>query len=83
MVKEKDALLETAIDLARKYDTISTSFIQRQLRIGYPRAARLMDALEDLGVVGEEQYGGRTREVLIGDLDDPLGDYVESNHSPD
>jgi S-DNA-T family DNA segregation ATPase FtsK/SpoIIIE len=36
------------------------------LHIGYPRAARLIDELEDLGIVGPAQGGGRDREVLIG-----------------
>jgi S-DNA-T family DNA segregation ATPase FtsK/SpoIIIE len=48
----------------------STSLLQRNLRLGYPRAARLMDELEALGVVGRAQKGGRTREVLIGEDDD-------------
>ena len=42
----------------------STSLLQRRLRVGYPRAARLMDQLEELGVVGPSQGGGREREVL-------------------
>jgi S-DNA-T family DNA segregation ATPase FtsK/SpoIIIE len=46
--------------------------LQRALRIGYPRAARLMDELEELGVVGRAQSGGKTREVLINEEDDPL-----------
>ncbi len=64
-VRDQDDLLERAIDLAKEGTTISTSLIQRRLRIGYPRAARLMDTLEEMGVVGEEQSGGRTRTVLI------------------
>jgi S-DNA-T family DNA segregation ATPase FtsK/SpoIIIE len=43
--------------------------LQRRLRIGYPRAARLMDELEELGIVGRSQSGGRTREVLRGEDD--------------
>jgi S-DNA-T family DNA segregation ATPase FtsK/SpoIIIE len=58
--------------------------LQRRLRIGYPRAARLMDELEELGVIGRPQKGGRTREVLIGKDDDPLnnreGDQDEEEH---
>jgi S-DNA-T family DNA segregation ATPase FtsK/SpoIIIE len=44
--------------------------LQRRLRIGYPRAARLMDELEEMGVVGRSQSGGKTREVLIRDGDE-------------
>jgi len=39
--------------------------LQRRLRIGYPRAARLIDELEALGVVGPSQGVGREREVLV------------------
>jgi S-DNA-T family DNA segregation ATPase FtsK/SpoIIIE len=70
---EDDSMLEQAIQLAEGRDSISTSFIQRQLRIGFPRAARLMDQLEEKDIVGPDQGGGRGREVLIGrkvDLDE-------------
>jgi S-DNA-T family DNA segregation ATPase FtsK/SpoIIIE len=79
VIQETDALLEEAIALAQDNETISTSFIQRRLRIGYPRAARLMDALEKIGVVGAEAHGGRTRDVLVGKEDDPLGDFVQDD----
>jgi S-DNA-T family DNA segregation ATPase FtsK/SpoIIIE len=39
--------------------------IQRKLRVGYPRAARLMDDLADLGYVGPSQGSGKEREVFI------------------
>ncbi len=44
--------------------------LQRRLRIGYPRAARLIDELEDLGVVGPAQGGGKEREVLMSPEDE-------------
>jgi S-DNA-T family DNA segregation ATPase FtsK/SpoIIIE len=47
-----DPLLEEAKRLAQEYKHISTSFLQRRLRIGYPRAARLMEALQQAGLVG-------------------------------
>ncbi|MBA7657339.1 DNA translocase SpoIIIE [subsurface metagenome] len=43
----KDPLLETAKQLAREHKHISTSFLQRKLHIGYPRAARIMEQLEE------------------------------------
>jgi len=46
-----DPLLEEAKRLAQEYKHISTSFLQRRLRIGYPRAARLMEALQQAGLV--------------------------------
>jgi S-DNA-T family DNA segregation ATPase FtsK/SpoIIIE len=44
----RDLLLEQARELARQYENVSTSFLQRKLHIGYPRAARLMEQLEAL-----------------------------------
>jgi len=44
--------------------------VQRRLRIGYSQAARLVDELEDLGVVGPSQGDGREREGLIGPEDE-------------
>ncbi len=50
----------------------SASLIQRRLGLGYPRAARIMDLLEELGVVGEETPGGRSRKIIILPGQDPL-----------
>ena len=61
-----DQLLDQAIELIRTRDQISTSMLQRQLRIGFPRAARLMEQLEDMGAVGPDEGGGRSRAVLLG-----------------
>ena len=67
---EQDEVLEQAIALVRKSGMASASLLQRRLRIGYPRAARLMDELEELGVVGRSQSGGKTREVLVREDDE-------------
>jgi S-DNA-T family DNA segregation ATPase FtsK/SpoIIIE len=48
-----DPLLEEAKRLAQEYRHISTSFLQRRLRIGYPRAARLMEDLQQAGLAQE------------------------------
>jgi S-DNA-T family DNA segregation ATPase FtsK/SpoIIIE len=69
---ERDDILEQAIELVRRTGNASASMLQRRLRLGYPRAARLMDELEELGVIGRPQSGGKTREVLI--RDDGEGD---------
>ena len=63
---EADPMLSRAIELAREHRTISTSMLQRRLRIGYPRAARVMDDLEERGIVGPAEGQG-SREVLIDD----------------
>lgn len=68
-----DALIEEAISLVRDTQRASASMLQRRLRIGYPRAARLLDQLEDMGIVGPSQGGGREREVLV----DPGNDFDE------
>jgi S-DNA-T family DNA segregation ATPase FtsK/SpoIIIE len=60
---ESDSLTDRAIGLARTQKTLSTSLLQRRLRIGYPRAARLMDELEDAGIVGPGEPG-KPRQVL-------------------
>jgi S-DNA-T family DNA segregation ATPase FtsK/SpoIIIE len=71
-LEDKDQVLEQAIEVVKQTGEASASMLQRRLRIGYPRAARLMDELEELGVVGEARSGGKTREVLIRGDDDPL-----------
>ncbi len=62
---EDESLIEQAIDVIQKTQRASASLLQRRLRIGYPRAARLLDSLEDLGIVGPALGGGRERDVLI------------------
>lgn len=66
---EDDGLIEQAISIVRSSQRASASLIQRRLRIGYPRAARLLDQLEEMGVVGPSQGGGKEREVLISEED--------------
>ncbi|MBM3947881.1 MAG: DNA translocase FtsK [SAR202 cluster bacterium] len=59
-----DDMLDKAIEMARQQKKISTSLLQRRLRIGYPRAARLMDELEDKGIVGPSD-GSKSRDVIL------------------
>ncbi len=65
VLADRDDLVEKAIQIVRESQHASASLLQRRLHIGYPRAARLVDELEELGVVGPPQGGGREREVLI------------------
>ncbi|MBN8654159.1 MAG: DNA translocase FtsK [Anaerolineae bacterium] len=73
---EDDGLVEQAISIVRQQQRASASMLQRRLRIGYPRAARLLDQLEEMGVVGPSQGGGREREVLVND-EDELNDEIK------
>jgi S-DNA-T family DNA segregation ATPase FtsK/SpoIIIE len=67
----RDALVERAIRIVRESQRASASMLQRRLHVGYPRAARLIDQLEELGVVGPSLGPGKEREILIGpDWDD-------------
>jgi S-DNA-T family DNA segregation ATPase FtsK/SpoIIIE len=59
-----DPLLAEAIDLVRKEGRASVSMLQRRLRIGYTRAARLVDMMEDQGIVGPPEGGTQMRQVL-------------------
>jgi S-DNA-T family DNA segregation ATPase FtsK/SpoIIIE len=70
ILAQKDQLIDKAITIVQETQRASASMLQRRLRIGYPRAARLIDELEELGVVGPSQGGGREREVLIGPDDE-------------
>jgi len=58
-----DELYEKAVEVAGQYRRISTSLLQRRLGIGYPRAARLIDLLEERGVIGPSE-DGKSRQVL-------------------
>ncbi len=64
-IDELDPLIKDAFQIVRDAQRASTSLIQRKLRIGYPRAARLMDELSALGYVGPSLGSGIEREVLI------------------
>lgn len=62
--EETDEFFEQAVDLILEKEKASVSMLQRQFRIGYNRAARLMDELERRGLVGPEE-GSKPRKVLI------------------
>ncbi|MBI3321621.1 MAG: DNA translocase FtsK 4TM domain-containing protein [Candidatus Omnitrophica bacterium] len=64
MITEKDELYETAKQLVLDAGQASTSLLQRRLRLGYGRAARILDLMEQEGLVGPPQ-GSRPREILV------------------
>lgn len=61
---DNDPMLKAAIELAVESDKISTSLIQRRLQLGYGRAAKLIDVMEEMGIVSEPE-GQKPRRVLI------------------
>lgn len=69
---DTDPMLEEVLQLVVEAGAASASLIQRRLGLGYPRAARIMDLLEELGVVGEVGAGGRSRKVIIPAGTDPF-----------
>tara|TARA_B100000886_G_scaffold339929_1_gene307003 strand:- start:3435 stop:5867 length:2433 start_codon:yes stop_codon:yes gene_type:complete len=66
-----DALYDQAVAIVCQDRKASTSYIQRRLQIGYNRAARLIDQMEDEGVISKANHVGK-REVLARKLDDPI-----------
>jgi S-DNA-T family DNA segregation ATPase FtsK/SpoIIIE len=67
---DSDDLVQQAVKIVTSSQRASASLLQRRLRIGYPRAARLLDELETLGIVGPAQGGGREREILVSSEED-------------
>ncbi len=77
VLSETDPMLEDAISLVVAEGEASASLIQRRLGLGYPRAARIMDLLFELGIVGASKAGGRTREVLVKPGADPFKKIID------
>lgn len=73
-----DALLERATTIVRETGKASTSLLQRRLRIGFPRAARLIDELEEMGVIGPAVGSGKEREVLEVEEEEPESEEDEA-----
>lgn len=61
---DRDELLDEAIKIVVEYNQASTSFIQRKLRVGFNRASRIMDELEEIGIISPKD-GSRPRQVLV------------------
>lgn len=63
--EDTDAIFSDVLEFAREKGKVSTSLIQRRFQIGYTRAARIMDQLEQRGFVGEAAAAGKPRDVLL------------------
>ncbi len=61
----EDVLMDNAIEVVQEAGRASISLLQRRLRIGYTRAARLIDLMEDKGIIGPAVGGSYAREVLL------------------
>jgi len=61
---EEDPLLKKAVEIIRKEERASISMLQRKLRVGYTRAARMVDRLEELEIIGKPDSGSGVRPVL-------------------
>ena len=79
VIDSTDELIERAIDIVQKNDSVSTSLLQRKLRVGFPRAARIMETLFEMGLVEDPKTGGKTRKTHVSESDDdPLDGYIET-----
>jgi len=74
---DEDELFEDAKATVIQAGKASTSYLQRKLRVGYSRAARLMDILEERGVIGPAN-GSKPREVLVGLEEESSDEETES-----
>jgi S-DNA-T family DNA segregation ATPase FtsK/SpoIIIE len=64
-LETSDQLVEKAIGVVKAAGKASASLLQRRLRVGYPRAARLIDELEEMGIIGPSVGSGKDRELLV------------------
>jgi S-DNA-T family DNA segregation ATPase FtsK/SpoIIIE len=67
--KQEDPLFEEAVRVVKENQRASTSLLQRRLRIGYSRAARLMDIMEERGIIGTAE-GSQARRVVLEEEDE-------------
>lgn len=79
---DEDDLFNEACQIVIENKKASTSLLQRQLRVGYARAARLVDTLEEKGIVGPAD-GSRPRDVLISDLSEIQSDAEDMSSEAD
>lgn len=79
---QEDEMLPRAIALVQDHQRASISMLQRRLRIGYSRAARLIDTMEDQGIIGPAPGGSGLRKVLLPDGSAIRGPEVEDLSPP-
>ena len=74
---ENDSAWKDAVEVVINSGKASTSLLQRKLRIGYGRASRIMDMMEEQGIIAHSDGTNRPREVLVRSLDDVFGQPAE------
>jgi S-DNA-T family DNA segregation ATPase FtsK/SpoIIIE len=75
--QEKDELFDEAVRMIMESNQASVSILQRRLRLGYTRAARLIDSMEEAGLVGP--YEGSKPRKILADREEWLTKYTQSN----
>ena len=77
LLSETDPMLEQAVKVVVEEGEASASLLQRRMGLGYPRAARIIDLLHELHIIGPPEAGGRGRRVLYQPGEDPIGDELQ------
>ena len=75
----KDGEIEEAIRLVCQFNTASASFLQRKMSIGYAKAARILDQLEEMGIVGQAE-GAKPRDVLVRNAEEFLANQQQEGN---
>jgi len=78
--EEEDDMYDRAYDLVVESQKASASFLQRRLKVGYARAARLLDILEERGVIGPGD-GAKPRDVLVSKADADAQKFIDEHNS--
>jgi S-DNA-T family DNA segregation ATPase FtsK/SpoIIIE len=78
---QEDDMMKDAVMVVVQTGKASTSLLQRKLRIGYGRASRLIDIMEEQGIVGPAD-GAKPRQVLVNSVDDVFGAHQEAEAAP-
>lgn len=81
LLAETDPMLEQAATAVIEEGEASASLLQRRLGLGYPRAARIIDLLHELQIIGPPEAGGRGRRVLFLPGEDPLDEVLQRRSS--
>ncbi len=71
-----EGLYKKALSIIEKKSVVTTSFVQRELKIGYVTAAKLIDAMEEAGVISEANHVGKRKVIVKPDNQDNVADIL-------